>query len=231
MTNTAGGRTYGGLTAQDRQVQRRESLIEAGLELFGTIGYPNVSVKRICAEAGLTQRYFYESFDDRAALLGAVYLHCVDIARDATLTGAASVFDDPAAPDGPIPAELIPRLAEAALGGFITSLAQDARRARVIMIEVVGVSPGLEQTRLRAIHDWADLILGFASRGAEPTPDQRLGAIGLVGAITQLLVDWQTAVSEPVENGYGLDVFGIEAIHRVVTEMFVATYRQMFVLG
>ncbi|MGO3325633.1 TetR/AcrR family transcriptional regulator [Gordonia sp. (in: high G+C Gram-positive bacteria)] len=228
MTNTSGGRTYGGLTAQDRHLQRRTSLIDAGLNLFGTLGYPNVSVKRICAEAGLTQRYFYESFDDRAALLGAVYESCVDAARDATLTAASTVFDSLEVPDGPIPEELIPRLAEEALRGFITVLAQDPRRARVILIEVVGVSPELEELRLRAIHGWADLILGFASRGHEPTPTQRLAAIGLVGALTQLLVDWQTAVQEPIEEGYDLELFGIDAIHQVVTAMFVATHRRLF---
>ena len=228
MTNTSEGRTYGGLTAQDRYLQRRESLIAAGLHLFGTLGYPNVSVKRICTEAGLTQRYFYESFDDRAALLGAVYGSCVDSARAATLTAAATVFDGADVPDGPVPEELIPRLAEETLRGFITNLAQDARRARVILIEVVGVSPELEKVRLRAIHGWADLILGFASRGHDPTPSQRLAAIGLVGAMTQLLVDWQTAVQAPIEAGYDLDLFSIDAIHRVVTDMFVATLRRLF---
>ncbi|MCF8609068.1 TetR/AcrR family transcriptional regulator [Gordonia sp. HY285] len=228
MMTTAGGRTYGGLTAEDRQLQRRESLIAAGLQLFGTLGYPNVSVKRICTEAGLTQRYFYESFGDRAALLGEVYNHCVDIARAATLAAAAEVLEDTELTDGPIPDDMVPALAEQALRGFITSLTEDTRRARIIMIEVVGVSPELEMLRLRAIHGWADLILGFAARGHEPTADQRLGAIGLVGALTQLLVDWQTALDAPIEPGYDLELFDIDAIHRVVTATFVATYQQLF---
>ncbi|WOC12252.1 TetR/AcrR family transcriptional regulator [Gordonia sp. MP11Mi] len=228
MTKGGAGRVYGGLTAENRQLQRRESLIEAGLHLFGTLGYPNVSVKRICAEAGLTQRYFYESFGDRAALLGEVYNHCVETARDATLAAAAKALADIEIADGPIPDDVVPGLTEQALRGFISSLTEDTRRARIIMIEVVGVSPELEELRLRAIHRWADLILGFASRGHEPTADQRLGAIGLVGALTQLLVEWQTAHQAPIEPGYDVELLDIDAIHRVVTGTFVATYRQLF---
>ncbi|MFC3242683.1 TetR/AcrR family transcriptional regulator [Gordonia humi] len=214
------------MTAQDRASQRRESLVEAGFELFGALGYPNVSVKRICDFAGLTQRYFYESFDDRAALLGAVYTYCVDNARDATLTAAARVLDDADIGDGPIPGDLVPELASVTLRGFIDYLSADARRARIIMIEVVGVSPELEKLRLQAIHAWADLILSLATRDTEPTSDQRLASIGLVGALTQMLVDWQTAVAEPTEDGYDTDLFEIDAIHRVVTDMFIATYER-----
>ena len=228
MTNTSTGRRYGGQTAQDRQQQRREALIAAGVELFGTIGYPNVSVKRVCDAAGLTQRYFYESFADREALLGAVYTHCVDTARAATLAAAAEVLAEAEVSDGPVPAELVPRLADVALHGFIAGLSGDPRAARIIMIEVVGVSPALETLRLQAIHGWAELILGFVTRGQEPTSDQRLAAIGLVGALTQLLVDWQTALGDPVDDGYDADLFDIEAIGRVVTEMMVGTYTRMF---
>ena len=57
----------GGLVALDR---RR---IEAGIELFGTRGYANTPVKAICEEAGLTERYFYEAFDDREDLLDEIF--------------------------------------------------------------------------------------------------------------------------------------------------------------
>ena len=51
---------------------------------------------------------------------------------------------------------------------------------------------------------------------------------GPVGALTQLLVDWQTALGDPVDDGYDADLFDIEAIGRVVTEMMVGTYTRMF---
>ncbi|AUH67516.1 MULTISPECIES: TetR/AcrR family transcriptional regulator [Gordonia] len=228
MNKNSGGRTYGGVSAAERQKQRRSALVEAGVELFGTEGYVNVSVKKICDEAGLTQRYFYESFPDRVNLLAAVYQRCVDIARSATIAAATEVIDRAGVADGPVPAAVIPILAEEALGGFINSLVEDPRRARVILIEVVGVAPEIEKLRLGAIHDWADLIAGFASNGRPTTPKQKLAAIGLVGAITQLLVDWQMALTDPINEQAGPDLFQVDSVHDVVTEMFVATYDKIF---
>ncbi|WP_026918097.1 TetR/AcrR family transcriptional regulator [Gordonia shandongensis] len=228
MTTQGAGRIYGGVSAADRQKLRRSALVEAGLELFGTEGYPNVSVKKICDEACLTQRYFYESFADRVELLAAVYEHCVDIGRSATIAAAADVLGRMEIEGDAVPAVAIPALAEEALGAFISALVDDPRRARVILIEVVGVAPEIEKLRLGAIHDWADLIAGFACGGRPPTPAQKLAAIGMVGAITQLLVDWQTAMSAPISDEAGPDLFNVEAIHRVVTDIFIASYNRIF---
>ena len=66
-------RTYGGVSGEDRAAARRARLLDAGLERFGTDGWAATGVKDICREAGLTDRYFYESFDDRLALFTAVF--------------------------------------------------------------------------------------------------------------------------------------------------------------
>ncbi|NLG45425.1 TetR/AcrR family transcriptional regulator [Gordonia sp. (in: high G+C Gram-positive bacteria)] len=222
------GRTYGGVTAAERQTLRRKLLVKAGLELFGTEGFLNASVKKICDEAGLTQRYFYESFPDRVALLAAVYEYCVEEARNDAIIGAAEVLERAGVAGPEIPPTVIPELAKEALGGFIKNVVDDPRRARIIFIEVVGVAPEIEKLRLRAIHDWADLIGGFAGSGKPMTQAQKLGSIGLVGALTQLLVDWQMAQTDPVSDDLGPAFFQMDAIHEVVTEMFVATYERIF---
>lgn len=223
-------RVYGGVSAQDRREHRRTSLIESGLQLFGTEGYLNVPVKRICDDAGLTQRYFYESFNDREALLDAVYRHCVDSLRSATTLAAVAYLAD--VPEvqagGAVPEAHIAGLADAAFGAFLDTLTVDPRRARVILIEVVGVSPALEQLRIGAIHDWADLILGFASTDGVAAPTQkRLAAIGVVGAITQLLVDWQMAAVAPVSERSGPDLFTVNAIRGVIIEILLGTYERV----
>ncbi|MET0449239.1 MAG: TetR/AcrR family transcriptional regulator, partial [Aeromicrobium sp.] len=64
--------TYRGMTAQQRVADRRDRLVEATLEVWGRDGGPTVTMTRICAEAGLTERYFYESFDNLDAALLAV---------------------------------------------------------------------------------------------------------------------------------------------------------------
>jgi AcrR family transcriptional regulator len=66
-------RPYRGISAPDRIAARRRRLLEAGLELFGTRGIAAVGVGDVCAEAGLTKRYFYESFPSIEALAEAVF--------------------------------------------------------------------------------------------------------------------------------------------------------------
>src|SRR5471032_598349 len=66
-------RTYGGLAMAERVAARRARFVEAGIELFGTQGFRGATVRGVCAAAGLTDRYFYESFASLEALLAEVY--------------------------------------------------------------------------------------------------------------------------------------------------------------
>src|SRR6204780_5102217 len=68
-------RPYRGVSATDRRGQRRRQLIDAGLQLFGTRGIAAVGIVDVCAEAGLTKRYFYENFASIDALADAVFEH------------------------------------------------------------------------------------------------------------------------------------------------------------
>jgi len=67
------GQRYGGRTADERRAERRERLLDAGLELFGTQGYANTSIEALCSATRLNPRYFYESLKTREELLRAVY--------------------------------------------------------------------------------------------------------------------------------------------------------------
>lgn len=229
---TTRGRRYGGADAAQRRDRRRADLIAAGLELFGTEGFATVSVKRICDHAGLTQRYFYESFDDRFALLAAVYEDCVAAARTATV-GAGAPFVGGSGGAGSESAGILATDAEAVaratLGAFIRTLADQPRRARVMLVEVVGVNPDLERLRLTAIHGWADLILELALGERAAARPQRLAAIGLVGAVTQLLVDWYTSTAGEFAAGDATDadLFELDAILDVSVELFVAAYQRL----
>ena len=66
-------RRYRGVSAEERRAARRRQLLDAALEIAGTRGVERATMTAICAEAGLTERYFYESFADTDELLGAVY--------------------------------------------------------------------------------------------------------------------------------------------------------------
>ena len=61
------------MSAEERHRNRRTRLIEAATELIGTRGVAAATVTAVCAESGVTSRYFYQHFSDRDALLRAVY--------------------------------------------------------------------------------------------------------------------------------------------------------------
>ena len=75
---TAPARIYGGLSAADRITARRARLVDAGLEQFGTRGFKATGVKDVCRSAGLTDRYFYESFASGEELFLAVFDQVTD---------------------------------------------------------------------------------------------------------------------------------------------------------
>ncbi|MBN8867208.1 MAG: helix-turn-helix transcriptional regulator [Solirubrobacterales bacterium] len=129
------GRTWRGQTAEERQSERRERLIEAGIELFGTRGYASTPVKAICEEAGLTERYFYEAFESREDLLDAIYSILIGDCAKATVEALNDAPDD------------FEASMRAGLTAFASEFTRDPRRARIQEIEVVGVSPELEKRR------------------------------------------------------------------------------------
>ena len=155
--------------------------MDAGLELFGTKGYANTSIRAVCREASINSRYFYESFSDREDLLFAVYQRIVMDIVTSTTEATASV--------GTIEAQ-----ARAGLRAGWTILTEDRRKARVIALEVVGVSDRLERLRRDTRHALADLTArnAVAIGGGELTLrlDPVLTARSLIGAVVDILVDW-----------------------------------------
>ncbi|WP_243789002.1 TetR/AcrR family transcriptional regulator [Saccharopolyspora gloriosae] len=174
--DNVGGRRYAGLDPAERARQRRTVLLEAAEDLFGTQGYRATSVKQVCVRAGLTQRYFYESFRDREAALVAVYEKLIDGLRAATLEAIAAADRS----------ELVDR----GLGAFIDFLTADERRAKIVLIEVVGVSPELEVRRHAALTGFADLVAEMWLGAGKPAALHRMTAMALVGGVNYLLVDW-----------------------------------------
>ena len=90
-------RPYRGVSADDRRADRRARLLEAGLDLVGEVGVAEVTAEAVAARAGLSKRYFYESFADRDALLVAASSGVFETVRAALLvhlTGSSSSVED-----------------------------------------------------------------------------------------------------------------------------------------
>ncbi|MHB8492083.1 MAG: TetR/AcrR family transcriptional regulator, partial [Solirubrobacteraceae bacterium] len=178
---TGAPRRYRGVTAAERHEHRRRLLMEAGLEVFGTQGYASSSVRSISAAASLNTRYFYESFASREELLEAVYRSVVEELGRAAF----------AATDSAVTTE---QQARAGLYASWTILTGDRRKARVLAIEVVGVSPRLERMRRDARHAFADLLVQNALLLAHDDihfiVDPVITARALTAAFMDAVIDW-----------------------------------------
>jgi AcrR family transcriptional regulator len=206
-TDAMTARRYGGKTAQERRDERRERLMEAGLELFGTQGFQATTIEALCASARLNPRYFYEGFATREALLGAVYERHVATVAQAVVAALDAGPDDAVA-----------RL-ETGLRAFLDLTLADPRAARVNYFEVIGVSRELEQLRRDALRSYAGLIAGEITAIAQRVPlavsDPRSLAVAIVGAVDGLVIDALTG-----ERGYDR-----EAIVATVRELLAGLLR------
>lgn len=176
------GRSYRGATADERRDERKRKLIEAGIKVIGRDGYASTTVRAVCAEAGLTERYFYEAIGDREQLLGEVYGHLVTKLRAQIAETVMTAGDLNAA-----------ALARLGLTGYFAAMRDNPDAARILLFEVLGVSPEVTRLSQRAIADFAMLIRMTARRLPQlPVPEQQEDLItaGLVGSVVFIAMTW-----------------------------------------
>ncbi len=176
------GRRYRGVSEEVRRAERRQRFIEAGLDVFGVRGYHSSTVRSICASAGLTERYFYESFENSEDLLCGVYVFCIQRLRERVLASLIGQQDD------------IEAMAKQALRAFFESLRDDPRIARLLFIEVLGVSERVDTMYRITVEDFANLLIRLSEplvMGNLPAPlEAELVANGLLGSIIATASRW-----------------------------------------
>src|SRR5699024_8463999 len=189
------GRPYAGASREAREHARRERIIAAGIELFGTDGYRTATVGAVCETAGLNKRYFYESFATLEDLLCEVYQRVV-----ADLRAAVLASDGNTAPE--------------VLRGFIAAFLDWAQanpvEAKVHLFEVLGVSARVDELyrsyarsigeelvdRLTAVSS-GPALTAVSSGPALTAGNRRILGDVLVGAGVQIVVDWVISGYEP----------------------------------
>ena len=162
----AAPRLYGGLSAEQRRAERRDRLIVAAVQVSARLGREGATVAAICAEAGLTARYFYESFPSRDVLFRAAFQRVQD-----------QLF-----------ARITPHIAgrdpvKGALTGFFATLAEYPGPARVFLVEL-----DEHEAEMKALGRAA-----AARFGALFAPDAQPGSLaeaGAAGAIIQIARRW-----------------------------------------
>lgn len=191
---TSRGRVYAGQTLDERRQLRRQQFLEAGLEVFGNEGFRHATVRSICRQAQLTDRYFYREFGSLEVLLRAVYSQCMDGAYEKL----AKVFQ------GSSHHSEAEKLVEQALVAFF-SVMEDPRVARVCMMELEGVSEESNAYYLGYIRHFALLLIHVLGNIHPPwkmsgDDDEMLG-IAVVGAMRQITTHWlQGGYSIPLDS-------------------------------
>jgi AcrR family transcriptional regulator len=157
------GRTYSGLSAAERVAERRGRLLDAALDLIGSEGgWGSATMTAICRRAGLTERYFYESFRDRDALYVAL-LDALAAEVERAVLGALR--------RGGI---------EASARALLDVLLGDPRKGRAALLE--GLGSEVAQRRRR------EVLASFERLALEVgTAPSQLAAVALVGAVDELL--------------------------------------------
>ncbi|WP_261720267.1 TetR/AcrR family transcriptional regulator [Streptomyces sp. FZ201] len=177
---------YGGKSAEERQAERRRRFLDAALQLFGdTPGYRGTTVAALSEAAGLSTRQFYEEFRTLEDVLAALHLQVNGWAEEAVLAAAAEAEGLPLA-----------ERAAAIFRAYAANVTADPRRVRITFVEIIGVSPRLEEQRLARRARWVDLVCAEAAaavtRGEAAPRDYRLSATAFIGSVNGLLHDWSS---------------------------------------
>jgi AcrR family transcriptional regulator len=195
-SSSEAGRVYGGESLASRTHRRRDQFLDAGLEVFGTTGYRQATVRQLCRQAQLTDRYFYESFDTLEDLLIAVYEREFDrLAQALAQTLATSLT-----PSGRVRTGVrAPGVSHAMTEilqclDTVFTMASDPRVARVCWLEVLGVNPRVDAVYIGRVDLFAALTLQVARAhlpGWKPDPTEaRVLGVAVVGAISQTITHW-----------------------------------------
>lgn len=176
-------RNFRGLSLEQRQRERRAKLMEAGLQVYGTQGFFSVTVRDVCAEAKLTERYFYESFKNSEQLFKVIYLQLIEQQQQLVMSAVMRS-------SGLSHEQMI----RAGLAVFLRGLQDDPRMARILFIDAVLVSELHGTTIVDAISRFDRMVQGFMllmlpdahRRGVSLS----LMSTGLNGYVTHIVIRW-----------------------------------------
>lgn len=205
-------RTYRGETAEARQAQRRARLLEAALDCFASRGVAHTTMRDICSQARLTDRYFYESFRNTQDAYEAVYAWQKDLlvthVVSSMLQARPSLLDQ----------------AQAGLTAFYAFLREDARRAHVLLIDgFTGAAlPHAESTQ-EALAQYIPLIREAAARiypRLKRGFDLDMMARGLLGMAVQVGTVWaRGGYAQTLEEVVSYNLYAWRGLELWVGEM------------
>lgn len=174
-------RSYGGKSAAERVSERRQRLVAATIDVLASHGEAHATMTAICSAAGLTERYFYESFtslDD--AMLVALDSVCEEILELATRV----IAETSGSPEARVHAVMV---------AFVRLVHTEPAKVRVAVIHA-SANPRLRARRTELLRIFADFVAREAAElyGEDAWPAARARVHGLVyiAGFSELVASW-----------------------------------------
>lgn len=171
---------YRGLSAEERVTERRARLLDAALDVWADPAQ-RTTMTAICNAAGLTERYFYESFKGLDEALRAVMDQIAAEIEDVTQAAADAAGPDPVAQAG------------AVLTAFVELIRDDPRKGRVAIVEA-GAMPELRGRRTEILRDFAHRSaveardrMGLPHRSEH---EEEMAGLLFIGGMAELVTAW-----------------------------------------
>jgi len=187
------GRAYAGKSLTERRRERRAKFVEAGVTVFGREGFRAATVKGLCRQAGLTERYFYESFANSEALFAEVYSVLMTDLKDNVVAALDAAPPEPEA------------AARAALRVFLETMYHQPGTARIVLIEIFGISGEIDRLYRSTTREYTRLLQDVVSAifplERIPGADADVLSTGLVGSTVHIAMYWTLSdYHEPLDT-------------------------------
>ncbi|MFI9507701.1 TetR/AcrR family transcriptional regulator [Nocardia sp. NPDC052566] len=176
-------RSYGGVPVEQRRARRRAALLDAALEIIGSTGFAKLTVSGLCAQAKLSERYYYESYTDLGTVFSELFDRIVDEIGQAVVEAFVTTDAD------------IRAKTRAAIAAAVDLIADDPRKARIVTVEAQ-LNPALLMRRAEVMRSFADIMMAAcaAEVGAELVENAgdraEFAAIHLLGGLWETTNSW-----------------------------------------
>lgn len=175
-------RAYGGRSGDERRTGRRLKLIDVALTAMASGEWRAATVARLCTDAGLNKRYFYESFTSLDEVASAAIDLIAEEVGHAALTAFAASAGRPLADQ-----------AHASISAIVHALADDPRKARVLFGATAG-PPEIQQHRTTVVLGLTQILVQHARtiHGVELEVDSlaRVAPPFVVGGTAEAILAW-----------------------------------------
>ena len=159
-------------------------MIAAAIGIWSSEGWPAVSMRRICTETSVNDRYFYEEFGDKDGLLDAAW----ETVRDDVLVLLAREYE---------------------VWGVHPSWAEMTRQVATTLLDWMTVNPtyasillnrdessgSLQALRRNAFRRAVDMVLEMARPRMKPGFDEeglKMDVVATIGGFIELIRAWQS---------------------------------------